>query len=115
MSHDISDSDRTVAQYIADSAYELLDSERLASAIRNALREYDDPARPLVAVVRDVANSLRELQRQVQEREEALRPFALPPGWHFIAYNKTGSTGCPFNAGEVERVRAILAPKEQTP
>lgn len=41
--------------------------------------------------------------------EAALKPFALPNGWHFIAYNKTGSTACPLNAGEVELARAALA------
>ena len=57
-----------------------------------------------VSQQRDAAESL------LADAREALEPFAgLPEGWHIVAYNKTGTTACAFNAGEVERARATLS------
>lgn len=56
-------SDRAAARHLVESSYRLLDAERLASAIRFALQEYNDEAKPVVALVREVVNKLKAADR----------------------------------------------------
>lgn len=52
-------SDMAAARHLVESGYRLLDAERLASAIRFALQEYNDESKPIVALVREVTNKLK--------------------------------------------------------
>ena len=55
-------SDRAAARHLVESGYRLLDAERLASAIRFALQEYNDEAKPIVALIREVTNKLKTFE-----------------------------------------------------
>jgi len=75
MSIDNSESDKAAARHLCESSYRLLDAERLADAIRFAAGEYNDAAIPVVAVVRQMANRLREADKQPNSVLDRKRPF----------------------------------------
>jgi hypothetical protein len=90
-----------------------------ASAISRLVKERDEKQAALQRIadehlphVEALEASVARLTALLAEAVEVVKPFALPDGWHFIAYNKTGSTACPLNAGEVDAARRYQQKRE---
>lgn len=70
-------------------------------------KNFSEACERIVAQLAAKDAEIARLQAELERARKVIEPFALPPGWHFIAYNATGSTACPFNSGEVDAARAF--------